>query len=74
MCNSGKCLFETGGASAGYCRVSDAKKFIEEYGESPCIVGGMPDSEEAERYIAENEERLDAIYRRWERERIKRHE
>lgn len=34
-------------------------------------VGGMPDCEEAERYIAENSERFDAIYRRWAQERFR---
>ena len=74
MCNSGECLFEAGGANAGDCRIGDSKKFLEEYGESPCIVGGMPDSKEAEHYIAENREHLDAIYRQWEKKRIDRHE
>ena len=45
-------------------------KYGEEYGECACYVGGMPDCEEAERYIAENSERFDAIYRRWAQERF----
>lgn len=39
--------------------------------ECPDYVGGMPDCEEAERYIAENSERFDAIYRRWAQERFR---
>lgn len=74
MCNSGKCLFEAGGANTGDCMVGDLVGFREKYGECACYVGGMPEDEESEQYIAENEERFDAIYRRWERERINRHE
>jgi hypothetical protein len=49
----------------------DHARFGEEYGECACYVGGMPDCEEAERYIAENSERLGAIYRRWAQERFR---
>ncbi len=51
--------------------VGDLVGFREKYGEYACYVGGLPDDEESEQYIAENEERFDAIYRRWERERIR---
>lgn len=72
MCYSGECLFEvSGGSCAGDCMVGDHAGFGEEYGECACYVGGMPDCEEAERYIAENSERLDAIYRRWAQERFR---
>lgn len=71
VCNSGECLFEAGGANAGDCMVGDLVGFREKYGEYACYVGGLPDDEESEQYIAENEERFDAIYRRWERERIR---
>lgn len=70
MCYSGECPFEYGsGYGIGECMVGDHVRFIDEYGECACYVGGVPDCEEAERYIAENGERLDAIYRRWARER-----
>lgn len=70
MCCSGKCLFERGGGeNIGGCMVGDHARFLDEYGECACYVGGMPDCEEAERYIEKNSERLDAIFRRWARER-----
>lgn len=69
---SGECLFEAGGGScAGDCMAGDHARFGEEYGERACYAGGMPDCEEAERHIAENGERFDAIYRRWAQERFR---
>lgn len=72
MCCSGECLFEvSGGSCAGDCMAGDHAGFREKYGEYACYVGGMPDDEESERYIAENSERLGAIYRRWAQERFR---
>ena len=51
--------------------VGDLVGFREKYGEYACYVGGLPDDEESERYIAENSERLGAIYRRWAQERFR---
>lgn len=42
MCYSGECLFEVGGGDRiGDCIIYDHSKFLEEYGLSPCLVGGV---------------------------------
>lgn len=69
MCFTGVCLFENGGDRAGECMVFGHKAFEEKYGESPCIVGQCPQDPDDEKYIKENKERLEEIYRRWIRER-----
>lgn len=67
MCYTGKCLFEYGWTpnGAGDCMISNYEKFYEKYGEHACIVGGVPDCYETEKYIEDNKERLDAIYEQW---------
>lgn len=70
MCYTGECFFEySGGDSVGDCMVNRHAEFKERYGESPCIVGQCPQNPDDERYIEDNRERLEEIYRRWCRER-----
>lgn len=74
MCYTGICLFEySGGESVGGCQVCGHQRFTERYGESPCIVGMCPQDPEEEEYIANNRERLEAIYGEWIADRYGRH-
>ena len=67
MCYTGECKFEYGWTpnGGGGCMISDYQKFREKYGEHACVVGGVPDCYETEKYIEDNKERLDAIYEQW---------
>lgn len=69
MCYTGICLFENGGGRAGDCMVFGHSDFEKRYGESPCIVGQLPQDPDDEKYIEENKERLDDIYKRYLEER-----
>ncbi len=71
MCYTGICLFEySGGASVGGCMVNRHIEFKERYGETPCMVGQCPHDPDDEKYMKDNKERLEEIYRRWNGERI----
>ena len=62
MCYSGVCRFEL---SDGGCMVYNHFDFYGNYGEVPCIVGGIIFGDDVAKYVIKNQERLDAIYEQW---------
>ena len=65
MCYSGKCYFET---YFGGCAVSDFSKFYQQYGYTPCIVGGYATSVEEDRFMNNNQNALDMVIEKYNSE------